>query len=233
MITYKLLTAQSNKNIKIEILVLKFDIYRMTKFDQLYMPIRIAIFASGSGSNAENIFNYFQAMDDVSISVILTNNPTAGVIKRAEKMDVPSLVFNREEFYSTDKIESHLSNEKIDFIVLAGFLWLVPLNLIRLYRNRIVNIHPALLPAFGGKGYYGDKVHEAVISSRQIISGITIHHVNEKFDEGAIIFQAACQVEKSDDAKSLAKKIHNLEYKYFPVVIEKSIRIYQEKNIEA
>ena len=190
------------------------------------MGIRIAIFASGSGTNAENIINYFQPSQDVSIPLILTNNPSAGVIKRAEKLGINYRVFSRDDFFTNDRVEQILAAEKIDYIILAGFLWLVPVNLIKYYKGRIINIHPALLPAFGGKGFYGDRVHDAVIESGQPISGISIHHVNEKFDEGGIIFQAACHVDRSDDASSLSDKIHLLEHKYFPVVLEKLFKEY-------
>lgn len=190
------------------------------------MGIRIAIFASGSGTNAENIINYFQPSQDVSIPLILTNNPSAGVIKRAEKLGINYRVFSRDDFFTNDRVEQILAAEKIDYIILAGFLWLVPVNLIKYYKGRIINIHPALLPAFGGKGFYGDRVHDAVIESGQPISGISIHHVTEKFDDGGIIFQAACHVDRSDDASSLSDKIHLLEHKYFPVVLEKLFKEY-------
>jgi len=188
------------------------------------MSTRIAIFASGSGSNAENIIRYFNDSEEVSIVLILTNNPLAGVIERANRHNVPYLIFDREDFFSGKKIIDLLQKEKIDLLVLAGFLWLIPLELIRNYQKRIINIHPALLPAFGGIGFYGDKVHKAVISSGVPISGISIHHVNEKFDEGEVIFQAACHVAHNETVGSLAAKIHELEYQYFPVVIEKIIR---------
>ncbi len=187
------------------------------------MKIRVAIFASGSGSNAENIIRYFEKSDGVTVSVVITNNPKAGVIKRCADLNVPCHVINRSAFSSGNEIIEVLASEKIDFIVLAGFLLLVPESLLRNYRGRIINIHPALLPAFGGKGFYGEKVHQAVISSGTPISGITVHHVNEHFDEGEIIFQAACHVSSADTAESLAARIHQLEYTWFPVVIEKTL----------
>ncbi len=190
------------------------------------MRTHLAIFASGSGSNAENIVRYFQDSEEVSISLILTNNHSAGVIERAERLGIPCSVFNKEEFYLTNRIREMLEGRKIDFIILAGFLLLVPQDLIQAYKGKIINIHPALLPAFGGKGYYGDKVHTAVIESGQAMSGISIHHVTEKFDEGGIIFQAACHVNSTDNVSTLADKIHELEYKYFPVVLEKVIKVY-------
>ncbi|HNS13120.1 MAG TPA: phosphoribosylglycinamide formyltransferase [Bacteroidia bacterium] len=188
------------------------------------MSTRIAIFASGSGTNAENIIRYFKNSNDISIVLILTNNPAAGVIEKADKLGVPYLIFSKEDLASENKLIKYLQNEKIDWIILAGFLWLVPATILKAYQNRIINIHPALLPNFGGKGFYGDKVHKAVISSGLPLSGISIHYVNEKFDEGQIIFQAACHVSNKETVESLSSKIHALEYKYFPVVIEKIIR---------
>lgn len=186
--------------------------------------IRIAVFASGSGTNAENLVQYFRGNMFAEIALILTNNPKAGVIDRAKRLNVPCLVFTKDFKSGSVKVIDLLKSEKIDYIVLAGFLLLVPVDIIEYYRNRIINIHPALLPQFGGKGFYGEKVHQAVIESGSIISGITIHYVNEKFDDGEIIFQAACHVDKTDTADSLAGKIHGLEYAYFPVVVEKKIR---------
>jgi len=187
------------------------------------MKIRIAIFASGSGSNAENIIRYFEKSDEVVISLVLTNNPGAGVIRRCSDLRIPCKVFNRSAFSTGHEINDLLTSEKIDFIILAGFLLLVPEALLRNYRGKIINIHPALLPAFGGRGFYGEKVHQAVIGSGTPISGITIHYVNEHFDDGEIIFQAACHVSSDDTPQSLAAKIHELEYAWFPVVIEKTL----------
>ncbi len=186
--------------------------------------IRIAIFASGSGSNAENIVRYFSGSNYIQIQRIYTNNPKAGVIDRANKRNIPSEVFSKVNLEEPNNLLSKLEAEKIDFIVLAGFLLLIPLEIIEKFKGRIINIHPALLPLYGGKGFYGENVHKAVISSGTIISGITVHYVNEKFDEGGIIFQAACHVNKNETPNSLAIKIHKLEYSYFPVVIDKLIR---------
>lgn len=152
--------------------------------------------------------------------MVLTNRPDAGVIDRAASLEVDTVVFNREQFYQTGEIVSLLTELEIDFLVLAGFLWLVPDNLLDLFAGRIVNIHPALLPKYGGKGMYGDHVHEAVIASGDSESGITIHHVNQAYDEGSIIFQAKCPVEANDTVSSLAARIHELEYTHFPVVVE-------------
>jgi len=183
----------------------------------------IAIFASGGGSNAENIIRYFSTKKSAKVTLVLSNNRHAFVLKRVELLNVKSIFFDREEFYKSDKIIDILLEEKIDLIVLAGFLWLVPDNIINRYADRIVNIHPALLPAYGGKGMYGDAVHKAVIENREKESGITIHFVNNEYDKGAIIFQAQCVVEPHDDYASLADKIHSLEYEHFPRVIEEII----------
>ncbi|MBI2280918.1 MAG: phosphoribosylglycinamide formyltransferase [Bacteroidetes bacterium] len=177
---------------------------------------RIAIFASGSGSNAENIYNYFKENSEVNISLILTNNPNAFVLERAKKLGIKSLVFNKEQFSKTDEILQYLLQNDINLIVLAGFLLKIPENL-----HKIINIHPALLPKYGGKGMFGDKVHQSVIANHEKESGITIHLVNENYDEGKIIFQAKCNILLTDKPEDLAKKIHVLEYEHFPKVIEK------------
>ncbi len=182
---------------------------------------RIALFASGNGTNAERIVRYFTVEKTAEVCLILTNNSEAGVLERAKRLGIPSVVFSRDDFYKSDKILSLLKNNKVDLIVLAGFLWLVPANILQSFQNRIVNIHPALLPRYGGKGMYGKHVHKAVIDSGDKSSGITIHYVNEKYDDGQIIFQAEVAVESGDTPDSLASKIHELEYKHFPVVIEK------------
>jgi phosphoribosylglycinamide formyltransferase-1 len=184
---------------------------------------RIAIFASGSGTNAENIILHFKDHESATVSLVLSNKKDARVLERAAKYGVPTRIFNRQEFYETDRILNLLRDKKIDFIVLAGFLWLVPENIVNAYPGKIINIHPALLPKFGGKGMYGSRVHEAVIEAGEKESGITIHYVNPKYDEGRIIFQAKCNVDPDDDADSLASKIHQLEYEYFPKVIENLI----------
>lgn len=182
---------------------------------------RISIFASGSGSNAENIVRYFSGSDEVECALILSNRPDAKVLDRAKRLGVPSMVFNRKEFYHSDIILERLLETGTDLIVLAGFLWLVPENLLRTFKDRIINIHPALLPKYGGKGMYGMKVHETVKKSGDEVSGITIHFVNERYDEGEIIFQAECPVELGDTPESIAEKVHELEYRYYPKVIEK------------
>jgi phosphoribosylglycinamide formyltransferase, formyltetrahydrofolate-dependent len=181
---------------------------------------KIAVFASGSGSNAQNIMEYFMNKPCVSVEVILSNKADAYVLERAKNFKVPSYVFDRESFYNTDTVLNILKDHKIDLIVLAGFLWLVPDNLLKNYPNRIINIHPALLPKYGGKGMYGERVHEAVVANKETESGITIHYINERYDQGDIIFQARCKVEPEDKASDVASKVHTLEYEHFPRVID-------------
>ncbi len=183
----------------------------------------IAIFASGSGTNAENIIKYFSNKKSAKVALVLSNKREAMVLKRAEESKVPSIFFERDDFYANGRVLSDLTLYKIDFIVLAGFLWLVPEALVQKYSGRIINIHPALLPKYGGKGMYGDKVHSAVISSGDTESGITIHHVNRVYDDGDIIFQASCKVDQADTPASLASKVHALEYLHFPRVIEELV----------
>lgn len=184
---------------------------------------KIAIFASGSGSNAENIIQYFAQKPQFCVKSVFCNVPDAYVLERAKKYNVPTLVFNREEFRNPDKVFRQLQEQEIDFIVLAGFLWLMPSFITAAWPNKIVNIHPALLPAYGGKGMYGHHVHEAVIAAGEKESGITIHYVNDHYDQGAIIFQAKCPVLPTDTPDDLAARIHELEYRYFPEIIEKTI----------
>lgn len=190
---------------------------------------RIAIFASGSGTNAENLINYFKNNPSVSVSIILANKPDAFVLQRALNHNIKAFVFKRNEFYDAETVDEILVNNKIDYIVLAGFLWLMPPRLIQKYLDRIVNIHPALLPKYGGKGMYGMKVHEAVIQNKEKLSGITIHVVNENYDEGKIIFSASCSIEPGETPETLAAKIHQLEYKHFPRVIEQWISGEQDQ----
>ncbi len=180
----------------------------------------IAIFASGSGSNAQRIIEYFQGHPTIRVTLVLTNNPQAGVLERATKLGVPSLVFTRAELYESDTVLQQLRETKVSFIVLAGFLWLMPSNLVEAFPDRIVNIHPALLPKFGGKGMYGTRVHEAVVQAGEKESGITIHLVNNRYDEGQVIFQAACSLSPSDTPEIVARKVQHLEHRHFPRVIE-------------
>lgn len=183
---------------------------------------RIAIFASGSGSNAQNIIDYFADNKRFIVDSIWTNNPSAYVLERAKKYGVDSFIFSREEFKNSDFVVDKLKKRNINLIVLAGFLWLIPTNLIQNFK--IINIHPALLPKYGGKGMYGMNVHQAVVENKETESGISIHFVNEKYDEGEIIFQAVCPVLPADSPQDVAEKVHQLEYKHFPVVIEKVLK---------
>lgn len=182
------------------------------------LPKNVALFASGSGTNAENIVRTFRSMNYPIEFHILSNRKDAKVLARARKLNVPSLVFDDLK-NPEGKLKAYLDQAQIDFIVLAGFLKKIPPYLVEAYPNKIINIHPALLPKFGGKGMYGSYVHEAVIQAKEIESGITIHYVNEYYDEGNIIFQARCPVTEVDTPETLAQKIHQLEYEHFPKVL--------------
>lgn len=190
--------------------------------------INLAIFASGAGSNAENIINYFQLSEQINIALIVCNNPKAGVISIAAKHHIPLLLIERDRYFRGEGYIEELKREKIDFVILAGFLWKIPPALIDAFPNKIINIHPALLPAFGGKGMYGKHVHEAVLSSGSTQSGITIHYVDEKFDNGKHIFQTTCPVYENDTVESLTQRVHLLEHSFYPKVIE---HILLNKNI--
>jgi len=181
---------------------------------------RIAIFASGSGTNAENIIKYFNNHKTISVDLVLSNNKKAKVLERANRLGVSSITFDKNDFIFSDKV-LNLLKEKADFIVLAGFLWKIPTSIINAFPNKILNIHPALLPKYGGKGMYGMHVHNAVVKNNEKESGITIHFVNENYDEGGIIFQKRFEVLSTDTAENVAEKIHELEYRYFPEIIEK------------
>ncbi|MCP9199202.1 phosphoribosylglycinamide formyltransferase [Gramella sp. GC03-9] len=183
-------------------------------------PKKIVIFASGSGTNAENIIKYFQKNDQIEVVALLSNNRSAGALKKAHQLNVKALLFDREAFYESHEVLNVLKDIKPDLIVLAGFLWLLPSNIIRNFPNKIINIHPALLPNYGGKGMYGNRVHEAVIANSEKESGISIHYVNKEYDEGQIIFQKTLPISRQDTPESLAEKIHELEYRHFPEVIE-------------
>ena len=183
---------------------------------------RIVIFASGSGSNAENIIRFFQTKKSIDVTHVLTNNQHAKVLDRCKKLNISTLVFDRSEFSKSDEVLNFLKNEA-DYIVLAGFLWRVPSKIVEAFPNKIINIHPALLPKYGGKGMYGMNVHKAVKENLELETGITIHFVNENYDEGAIIFQAKTPVTFDDTPDDIANKVHELEYKFFPEVIEKVI----------
>ncbi len=183
------------------------------------MMKKIVLFASGSGSNAENIIRYFNPQGAIGFPAVVTNKASAYVHERAKQLGIPSYTFSKQEFEDGTVLKL-LQKESVDFIVLAGFLLKIPENLLQAYPNRIINIHPALLPKFGGKGMYGMHVHEAVLAAGEKESGITIHYVNENYDEGQIIFQAKCDILPTDSAEDVANKVHALEYKYFPKVIE-------------
>ena len=183
----------------------------------------IAILASGNGSNAENIIQYFAGRGTAKVALIATNNADAFVLERAKKHNIPTFVFTPQQLRETTLVHDRLAEAHINYIVLAGFLLMVPATLIKAYPNRIINIHPALLPKYGGRGMYGHFVHEAVVHAKETESGISIHFVNERYDEGEIIFQARCPVMATDTPETLAQKVHELEYRYFPEVIERVI----------
>lgn len=180
----------------------------------------IAIFASGSGTNAENIARYFSNSETIKVAVVLSNNKNAGVHARMEKLNIPSVSFTREEFIEGTAVLAKLAEYDTDLIVLAGFMNKISDTLLKAYPNKIINIHPALLPKHGGKGMYGMHVHEAVVAAREKESGITIHYINENYDEGAVIFQATCPVLPTDTPEEVATKVHALEYAHYPHVIE-------------
>ncbi|MBL7850297.1 MAG: phosphoribosylglycinamide formyltransferase [Cyclobacteriaceae bacterium] len=181
--------------------------------------VRLALFASGNGTNAEAIMNHFRHHPEVEVILLLSNNPEAFALERAKKFQVKTSVFTRQEFRDGHVLQQ-LKEAGATHIVLAGFLWLIPAELISAFRDHIVNIHPALLPKFGGKGMYGSRVHEAVKAAGDTQTGITIHLVNERYDEGRILFQAECEVLSSDTPDTIAAKVHALEYKHYPTVIE-------------
>lgn len=182
-------------------------------------PVRLAIFASGAGSNAQAIINYFRNDPTVQVAMIVSNKPQAGVLNIAREEQIPVLIVEKERFFRGDGYVRELKTENIHWIILAGFLWKVPASLIGSFPGKIINIHPALLPGYGGKGMYGSFVHEAVIAAGEKESGITIHYVDEHFDHGAHILQVKCPVEANDTPDSLAQKIHVLEHRHYPVTI--------------
>ncbi|MFS8616789.1 MAG: phosphoribosylglycinamide formyltransferase [Solitalea sp.] len=184
---------------------------------------RIAIFASGSGSNAQRIIEHFNENKEAEVAIILSNRPDAFVLERADNHEIPTHVFDREEFYRTDRIVTLLQNLQIDLVVLAGFLWLIPQNLLEAFPRRIINIHPALLPKYGGKGMYGDFVHRAVMDAGETESGITIHYVNEVYDSGDIIYQAHFKIEPDDNLDMIRYKAQQLEHLHYPRIIQKLV----------
>jgi phosphoribosylglycinamide formyltransferase-1 len=186
-------------------------------------PKNIAIMASGSGSNAEKIIQYFKNHKAINIACVITNNEKAGAIERAEKAHVPSAYFSKEDFEQPNRIMNYLESKQVDYIVLAGFLLKISPEIIAQYPDKIINIHPALLPKYGGKGMYGNHVHESVILNKETESGITIHIVNENYDEGRIIFQAKCAISPQMGAKQLSAKVQQLEHQHFPKIIEEFV----------
>lgn len=194
----------------------------------------MAIFASGAGSNADNIIAHFKNHPDIQVQLVVSNKKSAGVLGIAAKHQIPTLIIDRESFQQSDKYVKYLQDVGINIIILAGFLWKVPQNLIAAFPERIINIHPALLPDYGGKGMYGQFVHEAVIQAKETESGITIHLVDEHYDHGRHLFQAKCAIIASDDPEKLAAKIHQLEHAHFPQIIEQYIKdnpaLFTEKN---
>lgn len=182
---------------------------------------QIVILASGSGSNAENIITYFNNNPNINVAAVLTNKKEAKVLERCDRLEVPAFYFNKAAFSKTDAVVDLLKGLNTDLVVLAGFLWKVPENMVDAFPKKIINIHPALLPKYGGKGMYGEKVHQAVKDNKETETGITIHYVNKNYDEGAIIFQAKTEVGPSDSPDQIAEKVHRLEYEHFPKIIEK------------
>jgi phosphoribosylglycinamide formyltransferase-1 len=184
------------------------------------MKKRIVIFASGSGTNTQNIIQHFQQGELAEVVLVLSNKKDAKVLERSKGLFVKALCFTKEELVSETGVLNQLKAVQPDLIVLAGFLLKFPEIILNAFPNKVINIHPALLPKYGGKGMYGHHVHEAVVANREPETGITIHFVNEKYDEGKIIFQKSVTISKDDTSESVAQKIHKLEYEFFPKVIE-------------
>jgi phosphoribosylglycinamide formyltransferase-1 len=192
---------------------------RSSKYDMDLMKKKVAVFASGNGTNAEKIFDQFKDHPQIEVALLFANKAGVGVLERAKRYKIPSLVFNRADFYHSDVVLKRLKEEQIDLVVLAGFMWLVPEQLVNAFPDRIVNIHPALLPKYGGKGMYGMHVHEAVKAANEMETGITIHFVNQHYDEGSIIAQFACAIDPNDSATEIARKVQLLEHENYPKVI--------------
>ena len=190
------------------------------------MQKNLAIFASGSGSNAENICNYFASHSDISVVFICTNKPDAFIVKRAKNLNIPVTFITKQELNHFENLHKTLQKAKVDFIILAGFLLKLPPIMIKHYPNRILNIHPSLLPKYGGKGMYGNNVHKAVLANKEVESGISIHFVNQNYDEGKLILQKKCSISKNETLETLVAKIHQLEQKHLPITIEKTLKNY-------
>lgn len=184
---------------------------------------RLAILGSGNGTNAQRLCEYFSGHKDIIIDCIIYNRKDAFIAQRAHNLGIEAQYFNKKDFYESSRVLDYLIERKIDYVILAGFLLLIPQNLLDQFPNRIINIHPSLLPKHGGPGMYGLKVHQEVIDSKETKSGITIHIIDNHYDRGPILFQAECPVLDTDDAETLAQRVHQLEYQHFPVVIEKTI----------
>lgn len=191
--------------------------------------IHLAVFASGAGSNTQKIIDHFRHHSAVAVSLIVSNQPSAGVLSIAAKEGIPTLLIEKERFFRGDAYVPELQKRNIGFIVLAGFLWKIPPALIAAWPGLIINIHPALLPKYGGKGMYGSRVHETVVANGEKESGITIHYVDELYDHGNIIFQASCPIEEADTPETVAQKIHMLEYAHYPVVIEQTVQLQNQR----
>jgi len=200
----------------------------MNDQDQLQVPLKtqqIAIFASGGGSNARAIMEHFQHSAIGQVALVVSNKREAGVLQIAAEFNIPTEIITRQQFYESESILQTLKQHRVDWIVLAGFLWLIPDYLVRAFTAKIINIHPALLPKYGGKGMFGMHVHEAVKAAGETESGMTIHFVNEHYDEGDIIFQASCPLEPNDTPATIAKKVLQLEHRHFPEIIERLLTI--------
>lgn len=192
--------------------------------------IHVAIFASGAGSNAQKIIDHFRQHTEIKIALIVCNKPGAGVLSIAQKENIPTLIIEKEQFFRGNAYVDELKQHNVDFIVLAGFLWKVPVALVQAFPQGIINIHPALLPNYGGKGMYGRFVHEAVIIAKEKESGISIHYVDELYDHGQLIFQARCTIDETDTADTLAQKIHALEHEHYPIIVEKVVLELQKRR---
>lgn len=202
------------------------DSYR----DQKPATINIAIFASGAGSNAQKLIDHFRHHSEIKIALIVCNKPGAGVLTIAQNENIPTILIEKEQFFRGNAYVDEIKQHNVDFIVLAGFLWKVPVALIKAFPQSIINIHPALLPNYGGKGMYGRFVHEAVITAKEKESGISIHYVDELYDHGQLIFQARCIIDETDTPDSLAQKIHALEHEHYPLIVEKVVRELQNRR---
>jgi phosphoribosylglycinamide formyltransferase 1 len=198
----------------------------MNHFLKFTGVVRIAIFASGGGSNAEKIIQYFEKNSSIEVGLVVTNNKNAGVLAIADRYHIASCVISKQDIYESNHLLEILNKNRTDLLVLAGFLWLIPESLIKAYAGRIINIHPSLLPKYGGKGMYGHHVHEAVKADQAEISGMTVHLVNEKYDDGAVIFQKVCELKPEMNANQIAAAVLKLEHQYYSEAIENYIKTH-------